>query len=284
MLNLFAFCLKVPMERTTKQMAETLDRPLDTASVPPADPSIKWGTGAPAQEVTRFLQGPQKRSFELGQAIKIFFEMMRGFRAFHFLGPCATVFGSARFSPDHQYYKLARAVGSELARAGFTVMTGGGPGIMEAANRGAKDVGGFSVGCNIQLAHEQAPNQYLDRWITFRHFYVRKIMLVKYSYGFVAMPGGFGTLDEIFETATLIQTGKIADFPIVFVGGDYWAPLMEFFRSRLVAEKTIDALDYQRILVTDSPEQAVRHIADIAIPSFGLTEGSRPKRRWYLGE
>lgn len=265
-------------------MAESLERLAKTDDAPPADPSINWGTGAAAKEVTKFLQGPQPRGFELARAMQIFCELMRGFRALHFVGPCATVFGSARFTPDHQYYKLARAVGSELARAGFTVMTGGGPGIMEAANRGAKDVGGRSVGCNIQLAHEQAPNPYLDKWITFRHFYVRKLMLVKYSYGFVAMPGGFGTLDEVFETATLIQTGKIANFPLVFVGVDYWAPLMEFFRSRLIAEKTIDAPDYERILVTDSAEEAARHIAGTAIPLFGLTEGARPKRKWFLWE
>jgi hypothetical protein len=265
-------------------MAQTLEPPASPENAPPGDPKVDWGTGPAATEVTRFLQGPQRRSFELARAVQIFFELVRGFRALHFVGPCATVFGSARFAADHQYYKLARAVGSELARAGFTVMTGGGPGIMEAANRGAKDVGGISVGCNIQLQHEQAPNPYLDKWVTFRHFYVRKLMLVKYSYGFIAMPGGFGTLDEIFETATLIQTGKIADFPLVFMGVDYWAPLMEFFRSRLIAEKTIDEPDYHRILVTDSPQKAARHIADIAIPLFGLTEGERPKRKWYLGE
>jgi uncharacterized protein (TIGR00730 family) len=265
-------------------MDQTLDQTADANGVPPAKGSTQWGTGAGTTEVSRFLQGPQRRGFELAQAAQIFVELIRGFRALHFVGPCVTVFGSARFTPDHQYFKLARTVGSLLAQSGFTVMTGGGPGIMEAANRGAKDVGGVSVGCNIQLQHEQKPNPYLDRWITFRHFYVRKLMLVKYSYGFIAMPGGFGTLDEIFETATLIQTGKIADFPIVFVGVDYWAPLIEFFRTRLVAEKTIDEIDAQRILVTDSPEQAVKHITDIAVGQFGLIEGKRPKRRWYLLE
>jgi uncharacterized protein (TIGR00730 family) len=126
---------------------------------------------------------------------------VRGFRALHFVGPCVTVFGSARFKEDHAYYGLGREIGRELARAGFTVMTGGGPGIMEAANRGAREAGGLSIGCNIELPAEQKPNPYLDRWITFRHFLVRKVMLVKYSYAFVALPGGFGTLDEIFETA-----------------------------------------------------------------------------------
>jgi hypothetical protein len=175
-------------------------------------------------------------------------------------------------------------IGSRLGRAGFTVMTGGGPGVMEAANRGAKEAGAYSVGCNIKLAHEQKPNAYLDRWITFDHFYVRKLMLVKYSYGFIAMPGGFGTLDEIFETATLIQTQKIADFPLVFVGRDYWRPFFDFMRDRLLDERTIDRIDLERMLITDSPESAVRFITETATTRFGLTYGPRPKRSWLLGE
>jgi uncharacterized protein (TIGR00725 family) len=164
----------------------------------PARSPTQWGKGPPETEEALFLQGPQPRHFELWKAIKIFLEIMHGFRALHFAGRCVTVFGSARFTPEQRYYQLAREVGGRLARAGFTVMTGGGPGIMEAANRGAREAGGRSLGCNIQLAHEQKPNPYLDRWITFRHFFVRKLMLVKYSYAFVALPGGFGTLDEIF--------------------------------------------------------------------------------------
>jgi uncharacterized protein (TIGR00730 family) len=195
-----------------------------------------------------------------------------------------TVFGSARFTEDQPYYQLAREVGARLARAGFTVMTGGGPGIMEAANRGAKEAGGYSVGCNIELPHEQKPNPYLDRWITFRHFYVRKLMLIKYSYAFIALPGGFGTLDEIFETATLIQTGKIQDFPLVLMGRDYWQPLLDFFRGRLLAAKTIDPIDAERIPVTDSAEELVRSITDIAMHQFGLTYGPRLRRRWLFGE
>jgi uncharacterized protein (TIGR00730 family) len=174
--------------------------------------SADWGKAPGAPEEIRFLQGPQRRSFELRRTIGIFFEFLRGFRALHFVGPCVTVFGSARFPETHPYYVLGRQLGARLARAGFTVMTGGGPGLMEAANRGAREAGGRSVGCNIELPQEQSPNPYLDRWITFEHFYVRKVMLVKYSYAFVALPGGFGTLDEIFETAVLIQTGKIRDF------------------------------------------------------------------------
>jgi len=209
---------------------------------------------------------------------------MRGFRSLHFVGPCVTVFGSARFQAGHHYYEMARAVGAHLARAGFTVMTGGGPGIMEAANRGAREAGGYSVGCNIQLPVEQHPNRYLDRWVDFRYFFVRKLMLVKYSYAFIALPGGFGTLDEVFEIATLVQTGKIQQFPVILMGKDYWQPLLEFLRSRPLEQGLIGKEDYERILVTDSPEQAVRCTSEAALQQFGLTHGPQPKRRWFLWE
>ena len=243
-----------------------------------------WGKTPAGTEEVRFLHGPQRRGSELWRAIRIFFELIRGFRALHFVGPCVTVFGSARFKEDHPYYQMAREVGSKLSRVGFTVMTGGGPGIMEAANRGAKDAGGPSVGCNIELPQEQKPNPYLDKWVTFRHFYIRKLMLVKYSYAFIAMPGGYGTLDEIFETATLIQTGKIEQFPLVLMGKDFWQPLFDFFRQRLIVNKTIDPADADRITLTDSPQEAVDAIADAAMHRFGLTYAPRMKRRWFLGE
>jgi hypothetical protein len=195
-----------------------------------------------------------------------------------------TVFGSARFPETHPYYVLARQLGARLSRAGFTVMTGGGPGIMEAANRGAREVGGRSVGCNIELPQEQRPNPYLDRWITFRHFYVRKVMLVKYSYAFVAMPGGFGTLDEIFETAVLIQTGKIRDFPLVLMGQEFWQPLLDFVELRLVREGVVDPADAKRFTVTDSVEEAVTAIVDAATRHFGLSYHPPVKRRWFLWE
>ena len=243
-----------------------------------------WGKIVGPPKVVRFLEGPQRRGFELARALHIFFEFLRGFRVLHFVGPCVTVFGSARFHEAHPHYRLAREIGSRLARAGFTVITGGGPGIMEAANRGAKEAGGRSIGCNIELSAEQKPNPYLDQWITFHHFFVRKVMLVKYSYAFIALPGGFGTLDEIFETATLMQTGKIQEFPLVLVGKDFWRPLIDFIHERLVASGTVDPADADRILLTDSPSEAVSFITEVAMRRFGLSYGRRIKRRWYLRE
>jgi uncharacterized protein (TIGR00730 family) len=243
-----------------------------------------WGHGTGDDAERHFLQGPRPRGLELAEAGRIFAECMRGFRRMHFVGPCVTVFGSARFKEDHRYYALAREVGARLARAGFTVMTGGGPGIMEAANRGAKDEGGYSVGCNITLPVEQKPNRYLDRWVEFRYFFVRKMMLQKYSYAFIAMPGGIGTLDEIFETSVLIQTGKMRDFPFVLVGSEFWSPLVGYVRDRLLRDGTIDLADAERWIVTDSPAEAVALIRDRAMHRFGLTYGPRAKKRWWLGE
>jgi hypothetical protein len=246
--------------------------------------NAKWGKTPGAPEEIQFLQGPQRRSFELWRTIQIAREFLRGFRALHFVGPCVTVFGSARFPETHPYYVLGRQLGGRLARTGFTVMTGGGPGIMEAANRGAKEVGGRSVGCNIELPQEQSPNPYLDRWITFRHFYVRKVMLIKYSYAFVALPGGFGTLDEIFETAVLIQTGKIRDFPLVLMGQEFWQPLMDFIEMRLLREGVVDPADPKRFTVTDSVDEAVTVIVDAATRRFGLTYHAPVKPSRILGE
>jgi uncharacterized protein (TIGR00730 family) len=239
------------------------------------------GTGSKPGEEGHFLEGPRGRGFELARALRIFGEFMRGFRQLHFLGPCVTVFGSARFREDHRYYTMAREVGTELARVGLTVMTGGGPGIMEAAARGAKEGGGSTVGCNIELPQEQEPNPYLDRWVEFRYFFVRKVMLVKYSYAFVVMPGGFGTLDEIFETLTLVQTGKIMEFPIVVMGTDYWGPVIDFVNERMVQEGTISPEDSRRWILTDSPTQAVASIMSTVQSRFGLKP---PKPKWFLGE
>lgn len=244
----------------------------------------RWGKATRNVEEGQFLEGPRTRRFELWRILRIAAEFLKGFRRLHFVGPCVTVFGSARFKEDHRYYALARDVSSRLSRLGFTIMTGGGPGIMEAANRGARDAGGRSIGCNIMLPMEQRPNPYLDQFVEFRYFFVRKVMLVKYSYAFVVLPGGFGTLDEVFETLTLVQTGKIRDFPIILMGRDYWEPLLTFFRERLVAEKTIDPRDLDLMTVTDSPEEAVDRIADVAQRHFGFIWTSRPRQSWLLGE
>lgn len=234
---------------------------------PHTDP--RWGKATASPEEELFLEGPRSRGYELGKAFRIFRELIHGFRSLHFVGPCITVFGSARFPPGHRYYELTRELGARIARAQFTVMTGGGPGLMEAANRGAQEARGVSIGCNIILPQEQKPNPYLDKWVEFRYFFVRKMMLVKYSYGFVAAPGGFGTLDELFEVATLIQTGKIKNFPVVLLGTEYWEPMLVFLRESLLRNTAILARDLDSILVTDSPEEAIAHIQKSA-EKFGL--------------
>lgn len=228
-----------------------------------------------------FLEGPRTRRFEAMTLFRISRELFRGFRSLHFVGPCVTVFGSARFNEDHEYYKLAREVGAAVSRMGFTVMTGGGPGIMEAANRGARDAGGPSIGCNITLPFEQAPNPYLDKMLEFNYFFVRKLMLVKYSYAFIVMPGGWGTMDELFEALTLIQTGKIEDFPIVLMGKDYFEPLIEYMQM-MVGAGTISPRDLELVKLTDSIPEAVSHLEQYAIQEFGLRRVPKPK--WILGE
>jgi uncharacterized protein (TIGR00730 family) len=227
-----------------------------------------WGAQSRNQVERVFLEGPKSRSFELKNAIEVFMEMMKGVRRFHFIGPCVTVFGSARFAPNHEYYELAHEMGKELVLKGFAVMTGGGPGIMEAANKGAKSVGGHSLGCNITLPIEQRPNPYLDEWMEFKYFMVRKFMLAKYSYGFIAMPGGFGTLDELFGVLTLIQTKKMRNFPVVLVGKSFWEPLRNLIEDRLVDTKTIDLEDTKTIHFTDSPQEAALFIQNIATEKF----------------
>jgi uncharacterized protein (TIGR00730 family) len=243
----------------------------------------EWGKVTSADELT-FLGGPQTRRQELARALRIFFEFIHGFRRLHFMGPAVTVFGSARFEEGHAHYELGREVGGALARSGFTVMTGGGPGIMEAANRGAREAGGRSVGCNIELPHEQQHNAYLDDWITFRYFFVRKVMLVKYSYAFFALPGGFGTLDEIFETATLIQTGKIQQFPLVLLGTEFWQPLLDFLRERPLERGTISAGDLELLHVSDDVEESVAWVTELGMKRFGLGPKRRPRPRRTFGE
>ena len=223
----------------------------------------------PASNDIRMLEGPHSRLRELFLLLETIADFLRGFRALHFVGPCVTVFGSARFGEDHPSYPLAREMGARLARLGFTVMTGGGPGLMEAANRGAREAGGRSVGCNIELPQEQQPNAFMDRWVTCRHFFVRKVLLFKYSYAFVAMPGGIGTLDELFEALTLIQTGKIRGFPVVLIGVDYWRSLVALLRD-LKERGAINAKDLDMLCVTDDLDAAMAHIESHAVEPFGL--------------
>lgn len=252
----------------------------------PADPweeGPRWGKVCRSESERKFLEGPKSRLEDLRRILRIGKEFLHGFRRLHFVGPCVTVFGSARFREDHPHYQLAREVGRRISQAGFTVMTGGGPGVMEAANRGAKDVDGRSVGVNIELPFEQQPNPYLDLWMELEYFFVRKVMLLKYSYAFIALPGGFGTLDEVFETATLVQTGKIQKFPLVLMGRDYWAPLLGFLERTMVPEGTISPEDRDLIFVTDSAEEAVEHVLETAIQRFGLHWEPRKPRR-ILGE
>jgi uncharacterized protein (TIGR00730 family) len=243
-----------------------------------------WGKATRNQEERTFLEGPRRRGSELIRLVRIMREFLIGFRTLHFVGPCVTVFGSARFKEDHPAYGMAREVSAAISKMGFTIMTGGGPGVMEAANRGARDAGGPSVGCNIELPFEQQPNPYLDTFIEFRYFFVRKVMLVKYSYAFVALPGGFGTMDELFEALTLVQTGKIRGFPVILMGTEYWAPLVGFIRQTMVERGTISPGDVDLFTVTDSVPEAVAAIERGAVNAFGLTRRRAIKRRWWLGE
>lgn len=211
-----------------------------------------------------FLAGRRNRGADLESAVRLFLEFLKGFEALDFEGPCVTVFGSARFTEGHPYYAMARALGGALARSGYAVMTGGGPGLMEAANRGAREAGGVSLGCNIRLPREQKPNPYLDRFVEFEHFFVRKVMLVKYSCAFVVLPGGFGTLDEAFEVMTLIQNGKVEVFPVVAMGGQFWTSLKSFLLDTLVPAGTISAAELEMLSLTDDVEEAVAIIRRVA--------------------
>jgi uncharacterized protein (TIGR00730 family) len=231
-----------------------------------------------------FLEGPRSRFAEFFTLLRVMRDFLRGFRTLHFVGPCVTVFGSARIQHDDPHYELARKMGAAIARLGFTVMTGGGPGIMEAANRGAKEAGGRSVGCTIELPSEQPSNAYLDRCVRLHYFFVRKTLLVKYSYAFVVMPGGAGTLDELFEALTLIQTAKIKNFPIVIMGTDYWKELIGFI-EKMAQRAMIAPSDLNLIYATDSVDAAIAHIRTHAIEPFGLKRVSHARRHFpWLGE
>src|SRR6266480_283822 len=242
-------------------------------------------TASPSLADEILLEEPRSRIRELITLIRVMRDFIRGFRVLHFVGPCVTVFGSARIKSDSPYYELARKMGAAIAQLGFTVMTGGGPGIMEAANRGAKDAGGRSVGCTIELPSEQPTNAYLDRCVRMHYFFARKTLLVKYSYAFVVMPGGAGTLDELFEALTLIQTGKIKNFPIVIMGTDYWKELLHFIEA-MAQRGMIAASDLKLIYATDSVDEAIAHIRNKAIEPFGLKSRRRrvPRHFLWLGE
>ena len=239
---------------------------------PPPPPVDK-----PSVEDRVFLEGPHSFGREYLILFRAVRDFIHGFRGLRAVGPCITVFGSARFPEGHQYYTLGREVGAALTQLGFTVMTGGGPGVMEAANRGAQEAGGRSVGCNVKLPHEQFPNKYLDRYVTCHYFFVRKVLLFKYSYGFVVLPGGLGTLDELSEALTLIQTRKILQFPVVLMGIAYWKPFIELLRE-MVTLGTVSAADLDLFLVTDAVPEAMAHIEHHAIRRFGLKPAEQ--RRW----
>lgn len=208
------------------------------------------------------LQGTRNYISDLGRSVRIWHEFRKGFTKLRRVKKCVTVFGSARFDQDHEYSKLAYETARTMGNAGYAIMTGGGPGIMEAANRGAKDAGALSIGCNIKLPKEQKPNPYLDIQIDFHYFFVRKVMLLKYSEAFIMLPGGFGTMDEIFETATLMQTDKIQDFPVVVMGSDYWQQLGPFLNKTMIKHSTIEPhdLNLNFARMTDDPKDALNII------------------------
>jgi uncharacterized protein (TIGR00730 family) len=198
------------------------------------------------------------------RALRILAEFVEGFDAMAAVGPAVTVFGSARTNEGSADYELARTIGRRLAEAGYAVITGGGPGVMEAANRGCREAGGLSVGCNIELPEEQGLNPYVDLGVEFRYFFVRKVMFVKYADAFVIMPGGFGTLDELFEALTLIQTEKVRHFPVILVGTDYWRGLLDWVRASPIARGAVSPHDIDLLTVTDDPDEIVRIITEDA--------------------
>ena len=241
----------------------------ESAGAPPE--GMEWGKRTAPNDDLRNLQGPTSRLSELARMFRILWDVFRGLRSLHFVGPCVTIFGSARFNEDHRYYQLARQLAGELGKAGFTIMTGGGPGIMEAANRGACEANGTSVGLGIELPFEQKLNDWVDVGINFRYFFARKTMFVKYARGFVVLPGGFGTLDELFEALTLVQAHKITTFPIVLIGTSFWSGLLDWIGEQLIFHELISASDLDLLQVTDSPAEAVALIvaADRSAPDAG---------------
>ncbi|MES2380198.1 MAG: TIGR00730 family Rossman fold protein [Bacteroidota bacterium] len=236
-----------------------------------------------ANSERRFLAGKRNRRRDFLFSLKVLWEFWKGFHGFRKIGPCITVFGSARFDENNKWYKKTVEIGGRISELGLTVLSGGGPGIMEASNRGAFEKRGRSVGCNIVLPFEQHLNPYVDYSVTIRYFFVRKVFLIKYSYGFVVMPGGMGTLDELFEALTLIQTGKIEGFPVVLFGTEYWKKMIEFL-DVMVTEKTISPNDLNLLLVTDSVDETIEHLKKHTIQKFHLKKERRKKPRGWASD
>ncbi len=234
-------------------------------------------------EERSWLAGPRSRFHDLCSLIRVGLDLIRAYRILHFVGPCVTIFGSARTQPGTRWYELAREMGAACAELGFTVLTGGGPGIMQAGNQGAFEAGGRSIGVNIILPFEQDVNPYVHRSVNMRYFFTRKTMLVKYSYAFIVMPGGAGTMDEMFETMTLIQTGKLKNFPIILMGKDFWQPLMDFL-YKMADEGMINPEDPELIFFTDSVEEAKAHLQRHAVRQFRLRRKAVPTPIPALGE
>jgi len=252
-----------------------------TSPLPPADIPRPPIQPLLSNTLAQALEGPKDRRSELRFICQIGWQFLKGLRTLHFVGPCVTVFGSARFKEGHLYYELTRQMGRAIYELGFTVMTGGGPGLMEAANRGAFEAGGRSVGCNVRLPFEQQPNSYLHTSVTIDFFFVRKVLLLKYSYAFVVVPGGWGTMDELFETLTLVQTGVIHQFPVVLMGRAYYQPLLDYMQQ-MIAAGTISELDLQLVCLTDDVAEAQQHIRTYVQKNYKIVPRRRPL--WWLLE
>jgi uncharacterized protein (TIGR00730 family) len=235
-----------------------------------SDPSLNRATrvGAATEDEmllespTTIPKAPHFTHSDPWRVFRIMGEFVEGFDTLAHVGPAVTVFGSARVPPDHPQYRQAEETARLLVEAGFAVITGGGPGIMEGANKGAKEADGMSIGCNIELPFEQGMNPYVDVAVNFRYFFVRKTMFVKYAEAFLIFPGGFGTLDELFEALTLIQTEKVRNFPVILIGSEYWSGLLDWIKGTMLAEAKVSPQDLDLLVVTDSPEEAVRLVVD----------------------
>jgi len=256
----------------------------------PRDGGPRWPAGRRTEDERLLQRDEALREVEFihsdpWRVFRIMGEFVEGFDALAQLGPAVTIFGSARMAPDDPMYARAEETARLLVDAGFAVITGGGPGVMEAANKGATEAGGESVGCNIELPFEQSSNRYVKRGINFRYFFVRKTMFVKYAEAFVIFPGGFGTMDELFESLTLIQTGKVRNFPVILMGTEYWGGLLDWLRGTMMAHGRISADDLDLLVMTDSPDAVVRTVvkcfqgkctAAEAVPDIGGIRSARP--------